>query len=404
MSIQASSKFGRSGQRDDRRRRLMTDEGLADEPAEDQAGADPPRRRRSKRRTAQHYGNAEFLNQARRVVDLVPLRLLIIWPLFAAGLATIAGIEALFASMPEIAGGARLAAFDLAGTGNLAAWFSSLMMLAATWMALMVYSVRCHRVDDYRGRYRVWLWTALCWFVAASDQAANLHQGVQQMMVRLSGTALYGDGDLWWIIAYLLLATAIGSRLLLDMWECWLSTAVLLLAAATYLATALLRLGVVVCASAAEEVMAISGTEMAGNLLVLLAMALHARHVLLDAHGLLQRKRPAAGKPPVDKRAKVDDNTASGSSQPAVSASGGKTLLVDPPHSTPAPQFARSAPAVSAASNYATSDSDDDDSTDADAESAANRKLTKAERKALKQRLLDERRQRDQQKASRWGR
>src|SRR5204863_398638 len=63
------------------------------------------------------------------------------------------------------AGAAHLAALDVAARGSLAAWYASVLLLAATGWSFIVFAIRAHRVDDYRGRYRVWLWTtaALAW-------------------------------------------------------------------------------------------------------------------------------------------------------------------------------------------------------------------------------------------------
>ena len=112
------------------------------------------------------------------------------------------------------AGGAQLAALDIAAKGSLACWFSSLLLLAAAVMAMLVYAVRRHRTDDYQGRYRVWLWAAGCWLLMATDQAASLREAFQAAMIALTGTPLLGDGTLWWVAAYVLIFGAVGSRLL----------------------------------------------------------------------------------------------------------------------------------------------------------------------------------------------
>ena len=98
-----------------------------------------------------------------------------------------------------------------------------------------MYSVRRHKVDDYHGHYHVWLWAAACWFIMATDAAASLHQGLQQVMISLTGTRIAGDGSIWWVVPALLLVGSIGSRLLIDMWSSRLSSAALILAAIAYL-------------------------------------------------------------------------------------------------------------------------------------------------------------------------
>jgi hypothetical protein len=256
----------------------------------------------------------------------------------------------------------------------------------------MVYAVRRHRTDDYQGRYRVWLWAAGCWLLLATDQAASLREAFRSVMIDMTGTPLLGDGSLWWVIVYVLIFGAVGSRLLLDMRPSRLSIAALLTAAVAEIVTMAGRLGWIALGDGVQDVMFLTGSEMAGNLMLLAAMALHARYVLLDAEGLLPIRQPAADAAETAEEAADEDEEA----QPPVNAKG--WTKIDPPHAMPQPVHQR-ATAPAAASPAATSS--------AFARSAsgpqiavggvapANHKLTKAERKALKERLLHERLERE---------
>ena len=289
MSLSASQ-FGRSGPRDDRRRRLLV-EGRAASPQDAAAPtvypvirvASPPLHK------TEHYGDALFLEEQPRLVDLVPERPIFFALLLVAGLAVIAGLEALYVWVPEIVGtpAGRIAALDLGGNGSLAGWFSSLVMLAAGGVALLVYSVRRHRADDYRGRYRIWLWAAACWFLLATDQSASLHDGFRDLMHRATGSLLLGDGSVWWIMACGLLLVWVGTKLLIDLWPCRLSSASLGLAASCYAAAVLVRLAWPSPHDALRPIMLQQGAAMSGHVFVSLAMGLYARHVILDARGLL---------------------------------------------------------------------------------------------------------------------
>ena len=109
MSLQTSSSFRHSGQRDDRRRRLLTDElaNATDWPASEQASQDdlPPQK------TA-HYGDAPFLEQQPRLLDFVPCRLVSHVILLTVGAAIIAGLGFSYHWMLERVanGGAAVAA------------------------------------------------------------------------------------------------------------------------------------------------------------------------------------------------------------------------------------------------------------------------------------------------------
>ena len=216
MPLQASSSFRRHGQRDDRRRRLLTDElaNPGDWPTCQAWPEDAAQPQKS-----EHYGDADFLERQLRLLDLVPRRMVSLVFLLTAGAAILVGLEASYAWMLDrVANGrAAVAALDLAAKGSLGCWFSALMLLAATAVAILVYCVRRHRTDDYQGRYRIWLWAAACWFLMATDQAASLRDAFRDLMIGLTGTTLVGDGSLWWVILYVLIWGAIGSRLLIDM-------------------------------------------------------------------------------------------------------------------------------------------------------------------------------------------
>ena len=226
MALQSSSSFRQFGQRDDRRRRLLTDElsNPSDWPASQVSpeGSLGPQK-------SEHYGAAEFLEQQLRLFDLVPRRVVSLVVLFAAAIGCLAGLEASYAWMAgRVANGAAaVAALDLTAKGSLGCWFSSLALLAASMAAILVYCIRRHRVDDYQGRYRIWLWAAACWFLMATDQAASLREGFRDLMIALTGTPLLGDGTLWWAILYALILGAVGSRLAMDMRSCPFSTSVL---------------------------------------------------------------------------------------------------------------------------------------------------------------------------------
>jgi len=344
-------------------------------------------------RKSDNYGDAEFLEHLPRLIDLVPTRGITVFLLFAAGIGVVAGIVGLFVWMPQsvVAVNGRVEAFDLAGPANLATWFSSMVLAAAGCMAIIVHSVRRYRTDDYHGHYRVWIWAALCCFLLSVDQTANLRDPVKVLATRLSGTPLYGDGSAWWMIVYGFFLGAIGTRLLVDMLACRLSAATLVAAVACYGLTAACRFGWVHVEAGPQQVMVAEGARMLGNFLILLAIAVYGRHVILDAEGLLARKKkePAKAPEPDNQTAEpASDETGSVQSSPVLTGSGsGQTLIVHLPHSVPPPAgsalVSGSAPTSSPCAGTAQSPP------------AVQRKLTKAERKALRQRLEQLRQQRE---------
>jgi len=378
VSLQSSMQFRRSGQRDERRRRLLADEscglaGAGGSPAVCSATDGPLAPRKSP-----DYGDAAFMDEQLRLTDLIPRRLIAFALLLLAALAVVAGLEALYAwsstpAISQLTTDGKVAAFDLDGEGSLAVWFSSLTLTLASVVALLVYTVRRHKIDDYRGYYRVWLWAALCWLVMSIDETGSVHEGFMGMMTSVTGTRIYGDGSIWWVVPYFFLLGAIGTRLLVDMRHCRLSSAALLTTAGCY---ALAVAAQVFGDGLTRSVMLEEGAEMVGNVFLLLAMGLHARYVILDAEGLLPARQPKSNRSDLEQP-----------DQEASSATG-DWVAVDAPHPTPRPALRRRARAVEPEPEPVPS--------------PIQRKLTKQEKKALRQRLMQERLKRERQQQGGW--
>jgi hypothetical protein len=393
--------FRRSGQRDDRRRRVLSDTLSYSTAGSRSRGG---RSRRSGGTTVErksaNYGDAAFMDEQPRLTDLVPRPLSAFALILLVGLAIVAGLEGLYAWMPRLASmttDGRVAAFDLDGEGSLAVWFSSTTLALAGLVAVLVFTVRRHREDDYPGRYRVWLWAAACCLVLSIDETSSLHEGFKEMMVVVTGTRVFGDGSIWWVVAYGFLLGAVGTRLLVDMRECWLSTAAFVATGACYAVAVVAQLGWILPESGARGVMLEEGAEMVGNLMLLMAMGLHARHVILDAEGLLpqgkwRRDEAAAGEEELDE----EDESLSVF---------GRSVVVHPPHGVPRPTARPARPSwpepetttagTASGSRYGASTSATGSS-----EEPGRRKLSKAERKALRKRLRQMAAERERRKRS----
>jgi hypothetical protein len=280
------------------------------------------------------------------------------------------------------------------------------LLQAAAATALVVYSIRKHRADDYHARYRVWIAAAICWFVLGVDEATGLHEGFQQLMIALTGERGYGDGSVWWIGAYALVLGAVGLKLILDMKECRTSTTLFVVTGLCFIAAVVVHLRVLPPIVGLDLTMLEEGLELAGNLFLLTSMGVHARYVILEANGEIT--------------ARVAKSRATRAAATKTSAVVKKKSLfgwfgkakIDPPHGTPAPAGRSSDLEPSTSSRVPSSafrpttetldagttgrggvkkvqadfsEEDDDDRRD-------NRKLSKAERKNLRRQKDFERR------------
>ena len=92
----------------------------------------------------------------------------------------------------------QVPAVDLAAPGSVADWFSSCLLLAAAGLGILTYLIRRHRVDDYRGRYRMWYWMVPLLVIASLDQVSDLQTSLRTALLVLAGIPDYADATLIW--------------------------------------------------------------------------------------------------------------------------------------------------------------------------------------------------------------
>lgn len=409
--------FRQSGQRDDRRRRVLGDSLWGTTLSQSKARS-AKKGRRTGRKSA-NYGDAEFLDEQFRLTDLVPLRLIPWAAMLVLGILAIAAIEGLHFWMPRLREhlqGAHLTALGLEGSGNLATWFSSMVLAMTGLLSVQVFLVRRYRVDDYHGHYRIWLWAAMGWLLASVDTVAGLRESLREVAVATTGVSLAGDGSIWWLLGYGLLVGGVGMRLLYDMRRSWLALMAMTLAGLSYGVVLAIRFKGLELPDPMPQILLQHGCLMGGNFLTLLAVGLHARHVVLDAEGLLPSPSQAAKTTSTASASKT--GKASGTivlqsrrdeveEEEGTSSSDSQGPRIHPPHGTPRPAMASSptATAVSAAAPFKPPAASTTSVTPPPVQSKpspvhgsaedAHRKLTKQERRALRERLDHMRRQRE---------
>lgn len=347
-----------------------------------------------------------------RVTDLVPQRYGVLALILMAGLAAVGALEAAHYWLPQLSqmtGGSRLIALDLASDAALADWFSSTTLALAAVAALVIYSVRRHRKDDYHGRYRLWLWAAALWALMSIDEGASLHEGFTELASHFSGELRFGRA-LWWVAAYGLLFAGIGTRLFLEMRSCRLSSTSLVAAVGCFVAAVVAKTRVVPALTGHYALMTEEGCEMLGDVLLLFSMAAHARYTILDAQGAIVRKAKKAKAAKQEKPVSADAKKEPASkSQPAAPAkrSWFSRGAVDSAHSSPPAPSAKTlensksgSKSASAKAPGRSASHDDDDSgasgqtrtarkqrpaeEDDDYDYQDERRLSKAERKAMR--------------------
>jgi hypothetical protein len=377
-----------SQQRDDRRRRVLADDRAADAAVATKA---PPRARK-----AEAYTDRAKPHNHRRVSDLVPQSYLTISLLFVSGLLAIGGLVAADVYLPEIvAWGTKdgAAALDLAGRGSLGSCFAAVWLASAGVFSLVIYSIRRHKIDDYRGHYRWWFVAGIAWLVMSVDSITGLHDLFRAGMTRLSGYNAPAAGHAWWIGVWGLLLAATVVRLLLDMRACRVAMVAIVLALGLWAAGITVQLASPPMSEISPALVS-ETLKLCGHLLLLAGVTVYARYVILHAQGLLPSRDAKRRKDRAKKETKPATNDL-----PAVAAKSDSSAStrIDPAHKPPAAANKRSEAATHTSSvatphsHLASQSSDDDDDDDLDDDETGRRKLSKAERRKMRKQRPEDR-------------
>ena len=396
----------RRSQLDDRRRRVLMEEVAA--PADGEQALPAATVRRVPTRA---YPDGALTDRQPRISDLVPTRPFVVLLLLLALLTGVAAIETLYIywqttpTMARSAGSAalgrgQLAAIDLTARGNLASWYSALLLAAGACGGLVIFSIRCHRVDDYRGRYRVWLWTVAALLWASLDSVTEVHEAIGAAIALAAGSARLAD--VGWLTLYALVFGALAIRLGIETWHAVGSFSTLSLAALLYLLSAMTTVGWLPLPGYLLATVLQTTLVMLAHVTLLAGLVLYARHVHLDAQGKLPlRLRTQGPKPKRKPRARLgvvsdDEKETTADGRVAAKASGAApgpaaSAMKAPATASSAPG-ARPGPLASRVSASLSQDDEDDDADEEDGASDGGERLSKAERRRLKKLMRQQRR------------
>jgi hypothetical protein len=328
-----------------------------------------------------------------KVTDLLPVRPVWVFVALVLGLAGVVAIEAIHIQAVGLQvgeGAAHLAALDATQRGSLAAWYSSAMLALAAALALVVFGIRAHRVDDYRGQYRVWLWTAATLLWLSVDAATGIHDALGFGLTILAGQQVFTGSlaagcTLTWIAVYGLVLGTLALRLAFEIRSSLLSLMSLLAAGGLYVYASLMQLDVLAAPVVLAPGVAQTSTVLFANLALLGTVGFFARHVYLDATGRLKvhidptaRSKSKRTRLKVVKSEKASDASKAGQAalpakttgKPAESARFGAS-----------PAAGAAKPGASLSKSNLSSQADDEDDEDDDSYDSG---LSKSERRRLK--------------------
>jgi hypothetical protein len=337
--------FRRSGQRDERRRRVLIEDAKNERLADD--ATSEATSKRSSLKGGASYAEGARADRQPRITDLIPTRLWTLLVLGLLGTTAIAALESAYVAVylqldRSLAEGAR--GLDLTSSHSLAHWFSAGVFALAAAYALLIFTLRRHRVDDYRGRYRIWIPTAMFLLLASMETIAGMRHLLGLWIDREVGFSLPHQPTIWWVFVVLALGGLLLARLLIEMRRSRLATGCALLVVAFHGGATTLWSGVVELPDELE-VMAQQGLLLGGNFLVFYTLLIYARHVFLDAQGRIPPRATSrrswfsrgagaegAGKASAAAKSSRSKATAAKSRGKAKAPSTGKSIRVDSSH------------------------------------------------------------------------
>jgi hypothetical protein len=260
-----------------------------------------------------------------------------------------------------------------------------MLLTTAAALSLVIYSIRRHKLDDFHGRYRLWLWAAGCWMLMSMDESGSLHEGFKELMTQLTGQRIMGDGSIWWVGAYLLILGTVSVRVLLDIRRSKAATAAFVGVGLCFVTAIAAQMQLLMPETGARGVMLEEGCEMVGYVLLVISLSLFARHVILDANGGLPKERSEPREPKTKAAGTVAATTTTAKRDDLATTAKNRTLATPPA----APQ------AKSLVDDYEELYDEDDDRArndrrnrqvrvDGEESIGERRKLSKADRKAMR--------------------
>jgi len=236
------------------------------------------------------YGAGANIENHPQITDYVPRRYRVIGLAMMAGV--ILGVSGeLIANnattLSEIFGTVSPQEFTEAIAGGLISWTSATALLVAACYARLIYSLRRHRVEDDRGRYRVWRMAAWIAVLLSINSVVGAHAIVARGLGHLTGWSILPANAGWWLVPAALLGGWLMLKLIREVAECRTALTAYTSAMACFVIAA-----VAFCWSPSwisqwhDSLCRL--LPLAGDILMTTGSLLFARYVVLDVQGLIE--------------------------------------------------------------------------------------------------------------------
>lgn len=272
--------FRRNGQRDERRRRALMDD-RAGESGKQQATEDKASPGCLSTRT---YSKSAVDERRVRVIDVVPLYAVHVALLYATVLVVAAGLLTL-----DYYGSKSLRWADLSRVDSLGTYLTAGTLFAGVLLAGLIYRIRRHRLDDYRGRYRCWLWFAALLLMASMDSMLDFRNDVAIGLESATKLRFFGQTGGWWAVVWCFGYGAMALRAAIEVRESIGTLVVATLSGVLLLSGVALELDLVRLPASVPAELILHAVRLVGVGLLLASLVQYARYVWLDAQGLIAR-------------------------------------------------------------------------------------------------------------------
>ena len=189
-------------------------------------------------------------------------------------------IAGCFASELQTLAGPGISNLFAHSNGRVAQWFSSLLLLLCAQLALLIWWTRSRSLEDFDGRYWLWIRTACVWLVLSGCVSVGAHNVALDTVLSIRPGLSREWANLCWIVPAAALGALLVGALVREMRGCRASCCLLLLACAGHLSTAGLHLELESFFSPVLRVVLIQVGLLIGHVALFVSMWLHARHVL----------------------------------------------------------------------------------------------------------------------------
>lgn len=168
---------------------------------------------------------------------------------------------------------------------SFGAFWLSLVLILSAGVAYLIYGLRLHRRDDYRGHYQLWRWTTLVLFFASIHQSVGLVSWMGAILELGLGDRAVLSGANWLRIVLDVGGIILAMRLVAEVYRCRRSLVTLLIALAVLGWSELVAWKIAVISTPLQSTLYIAAPMIAGSGM-LLAMTLYLRALFRQVRGI----------------------------------------------------------------------------------------------------------------------